>query len=158
MNKSQAQKFIGTTVDAWTACNGQYVGVLEEVLTPQGRPWRGKVRITGVLKPADMFDKNVVDRRGFREGEIIEVGGTSISPTDKVGTTYLDALRFTLAQDQARLTGNNPVFEEYRWIHEGRVKAFGLGVEAEERRLAGGQWKIVDPDRPAFSSRPSISP
>lgn len=85
-------------MSAWTAMNGEYVGILREV---KGSPWRAVVEITGVIKPAVVFEiGRSVQRRGFRPGEQIEVGGSSCRPTTEIGTSYADALRAQLSQFQ----------------------------------------------------------
>jgi hypothetical protein len=63
MNRTEAQQLIGHRVKAWTAANGVYVGELIRILTPPERPWRGVVRITGVVECAHSGDRS---RRGFR--------------------------------------------------------------------------------------------
>ncbi len=95
MRRQEAERLIGTRVEAWTAMNGIYVGTLEEVF---GSPWRGRVRITGVLKPAVVYDLTrghqfARQRRGFRPGQMIEVGNSSIKPTEAPGESYLAALQ-----------------------------------------------------------------
>jgi hypothetical protein len=49
MKKREAEHLIGHQVTAWTAANGIYVGILQSI---HSSPWRGTVKITGVLKPA----------------------------------------------------------------------------------------------------------
>lgn len=92
MYREDAKKLIGQKVEVWTACNGTYVGVLEDIIP--SRPWRGSVKITGVLSAAHQEDH---PRQGFRPGDTISVGGVNIKPTNKEGTTYLEALERYLA-------------------------------------------------------------
>lgn len=102
MRRQEAEKLIGTRVTAWTASNGQYVGELIEVV--KARPWRGKVRITGVLHVPCLWEtlRGPTRRRGFRPGEVIEVGGVNIRAADPAlelpDRSYLEALRAELAQ------------------------------------------------------------
>jgi len=92
MQRKEALSLIGERVSAWTAANGVYVGVLEEVT--DRRPWRGRVRIDGVISPAVCYQDGRGFRRGFRIGELLEVGGTNIEPTDVLGhPDYLGLLR-----------------------------------------------------------------
>ncbi len=100
MNRRDAEKLIGSQVKAWTAMNGEYVGVLEEVF---GSPWRARVRVSGVVKPACHFENGHVCRRGFRPGDTLEVGGVSIKPWEGAGTSYADALVAAIAQAQGWL-------------------------------------------------------
>jgi hypothetical protein len=83
MTRSEAEKLIGSRVQAWTSMNGVYCGMLEEVIP--SRPWRGVVRIDGILSPPVTFEFGRRPRRGFRVGETIEVGGVNISPTEAEG-------------------------------------------------------------------------
>jgi hypothetical protein len=96
MRRPDALKMIGRKVQAWTAANGVYVGYLEEVTN--SRPWRAKVRITGVLKVPTLFEFGRLRpdqkylRNGFRPGDLIEVGGCNCHPSDEYGKSYLTAL------------------------------------------------------------------
>jgi hypothetical protein len=94
MKRSEAEKLMGTRVEAWTSLNGIYCGVLEAIVPTQRRPWRGVVRIDGILSAPVTYEAGRRPRRGFRVGETIEVGGVNISPTDAVGATdYLALLQ-----------------------------------------------------------------
>ncbi len=90
MNRKDADALIGQRVVAWTAMNGEYVGTLTEVF---GGRWRGSVLVTGTLQPAAVEQaRRDRQRNGFRPGDTIEVGGSSIRPTDAEGVTYEEAL------------------------------------------------------------------
>lgn len=90
MKRQEAEALIGTRVTAWTALNGVYTGTLIAVA---GVPWRGRVRIDGVLELPTLWQVGRSGRRlGFRPGEEIEVGGSSILPEAPEGRTYLEAL------------------------------------------------------------------
>lgn len=96
MNRQEAEKLIGQKCLAWTSANGEYVGILEEVIPK--RPFRAKIRITGVLSPACVFDvTRFTPRKGFRPGDSIEIGGVNLKTTDLEGGSYLDALKGELA-------------------------------------------------------------
>ena len=100
MNRAQARELIGTRVSAWTAMNGEYSGVLTEIIARPRAPWRGKVLIDGVIAPAHWQSGRRKQRKGFRIGQEIEVGGVNITALadfeDKPGT-YLEALKRDLA-------------------------------------------------------------
>lgn len=100
MNKAEAQALIDQRVSAWTASSGVYVGTLAEVISEKGRPWRGRVRITGVLEVACHWQIGCSGpiRKGFRPGDEIEVGGVNIKPTSVEGTTYAAALEASIAK------------------------------------------------------------
>lgn len=97
MNRQEAEAMIGQQVSAWTAANGIYAGELIEVLPY--RPWRGKVKVTGV-QTAACFEtaRGTRQRRGFRPGDVIEVGGVNIQPTSDGGKSYGEAMAYQLGQ------------------------------------------------------------
>jgi hypothetical protein len=97
----------GRPVVAWTAMNGVYVGVLEEIF---GSPWRGTVRVTGTITPAVAFEQGRWrQRHGFRPGDTLEVGGKNISgPAEAAGSSYLDALEYDLERLREMLAQSGP--------------------------------------------------
>lgn len=117
MKRSEALEFLGQPVSAWTAMNGCYTGILEDVT--EDRPWRGKVLITGVNVAAS-FEAGRGDRqrRGFRPGEMIEVGNSSIAPATAPGATYAEAMEAQLG-DYRRHFENSP---RDRWWLEKAIK------------------------------------
>jgi hypothetical protein len=106
MTRQEAEQLIGERVFAWTAANGEYVGTLVEV---KGRPWRGVVFVTGVVSPATPWEAGrFSQRRGFRPGDRIEVGGVNIKLTTERGRTYLDCLRTVLTNYEEWARDLNP--------------------------------------------------
>ena len=93
MNRKEAESLVGKQVSAWTAMNGVYIGRLMSI---SGSPWRGKVAITGVVQPVAIeLSRGDRQRRGFRPGETIDVGGSSIQKVESSypgHATYLEAL------------------------------------------------------------------
>ena len=170
MNRKEAERYVGRPVRAWTAANGVYVGILERVVAKPGRPWRGVVRVTGILKPAHHFEwRGGACRRGFRVGETLEAGGVNITPTDETGmASYLEALERErakvaawLARDRAALARlerqaapeDAPVHERARnaaWLrgslngHAAMLRALDRVIAAERHRLATGEWRPDD--------------
>jgi hypothetical protein len=53
-------------------------------------------------------------RRGFRPGEVIEVGGVSIKPTSETGSSYRDALEAELKTIQEYLA--HPTQKYSPWL------------------------------------------
>lgn len=136
MKRKEAEKLIGTRVEAWTSMNGSYIGTLEEVF---GSPWRGRVRITGVVKPAVVYDltrRGSPQRRGFRPGQVIEVGGMSIKPTEEEGASYLEALRRELEIFEKWNARDNVNPKDRGWLPFA-IKNLKAAIGAEERREAG---------------------
>lgn len=140
MRRRDAEALVDRAVHAWTAMNGRYVGILEVV---HGSPWRGRVRITGVVEVAQHLHKGQPCRRGFRAGETIEVGGASIRPAthdETASGSYREVLRRTRAQWEARsaaATGGRT-----DWLPPQLVAALDAVIAAELRRLAGEPWVL----------------
>jgi hypothetical protein len=126
MRAGEARQLIGSQVSAWTSSNGAYVGVLQEVT---GSPWRGMVRITGVLEPATPFDATRnTQRRGFRPGDVIEVGGINIAACAAPGLSYLDALKASLALMKSLLP---QATDRTRWAIEAHAKELEKRIQEE---------------------------
>lgn len=101
VNRDEALALLGQSVYAYTAANGEYVGILTEVLPT--RPWRAMVQITHVTQPAAYeYSKGDRQRTGFEVGNMIEVGNTSVSAQTAPANprSYLDALRASAARDR----------------------------------------------------------
>lgn len=136
------------TLKAWTARNGIYLGRLVKVT--QDRPWRAVLEVTGVIKAAAHGEGGIIRRRGYRLGELIEIGGASLMrPTDDelahVGRSYFMTLLHELRQHQLRLL--DPACSPGRYDYSSeQVLALTSVIEAElpletvlmERRLSYG--------------------
>lgn len=139
MRRREAEDLVGQSVIAWTAANGIYVGELTQVW---GSPWRGAVRITGVVEPAQHYERGGLCRRGFRPGEVIEVGNSSIRPATEPGyPTYLAAIEARLAWHAAELAKYPE--GRYSWIHEVLPRALEAAAAAEKNRMECGIWLLV---------------
>lgn len=94
-----------------------------------------------MLKPAQHFERGAVVRRGFRVGDEIEAGNTSIRPTTAVGhADYRDALREELADyERHQQRGVGP---RDTWWVEGGIRALKAVLDAEEQRLLTGKWQV----------------
>lgn len=143
MRRQDAIDLVGTYVTAWTAANGQYVGILEEVT--HHRPWRARVRITGVLNPAQAFEVGRVHpRRGFRVGELIEVGGGNCKPAEHeevgMGVDYAEAvdweIRHLESHEQQILASSEDHQSGYLWAIRGELD----GQRRVRERLQAGAW------------------
>lgn len=142
MRREQALQRIGTKVAAWTAMNGIYVGILQEVT--EHRPWRGKVLITGVLECAATYDVTRSMRAGFRPGDVIEVGGVNIKDAEGSGTSYLAAL-----QRQLRELESYSETSRAQWWYGRTVGALVNSIEKEKAgTLAKERPKQENADRP----------
>jgi hypothetical protein len=137
MRIKEAQALIGSRVSAWTAMNGVYVGTLYSVF---GSPWRASVTITGILEPASHLQDGKVCRRGFRVGEKLEVGGSSIRPTSAEGLpSYLAVLEATIAKNRSVTIVPG---SRHAWVHEAFAKAMETVAIAERHRLQTGEWSL----------------
>lgn len=133
MRRKEAERLIGTRVSAWTAANGEYVGILREV---KGSPWRAVVEITGILRPACTFEVGrSVQRRGFRPGEMIEVGGVCCKPVsdDVRGTSYIYALQQELNRFEQWAARPNPNPKDY-WLPRA-IEDVRRAIQTERARL-----------------------
>lgn len=130
MNREQAQQLVGKRVSAWTAANGIYTGELVQVISRRGKPWRGRVRIDGVLEPACVFERGRAGRRGFRPGAEIEVGGSSIQPHDAAGGSYLEALQ--RAERKTREMIEKRLDDRNLWALEGTLAGLQEAIEEEQ--------------------------
>ena len=135
MQREEAK--VGGRVRAWTAANGVYAGVLEAVV-PR-RPWRGRVRITGVIEPACVYDlTRPRPRRGFRPGDVIEVGGVNIRPLGEgeEGASYLEALERELArlEEWEARPAKDP---KTAWVPAKALPFIRAAIDEERRRQGG---------------------
>lgn len=144
MRRAEAEARVNSRVKAWTAANGVYTGVLEAI---SGSPWRGLVRVDGVIEVAQHFERGAAVRRGFRPEERVEVGASSIRVWDPMGTAsprvfddYLAAL--VAAESTARARSMGPVQGPHHWVHAAFANALLLAITAEHRRLIDGSWDL----------------
>ncbi len=79
---------------ASTPFNGVYVG---RVIGEETKS-RKRFLIDGVISPALPLEMNGMRRRGYRVGEIIEVPGHAVKPTDAMGTDYESSVRNQLVE------------------------------------------------------------
>ena len=140
MNRSEALSLIGAQVRVWTAANGVYAGVLEGIA---GSPWRGTVRVTGVVEVAQHLERGMPCRRGFRPGETLQAGAASIRllhAGDRIHADYLSALLAEkaswLARQERVLAGPNA------WLPPALLLALDVVIAAEHRRLQGLPWSL----------------
>lgn len=143
MRRTEALGLVGCAVRAWTSANGVYVGIVEAI---HGSPWRARVRVTSVIEPACHFEGGRLCRRGFRPGEILDVGGASVQPLvadEGEVCDYMAALlrRRQLWEAQARppaqaAGGRND------WVRPTMMLALDAAVAAEGRRLRGEPWQL----------------
>ncbi len=140
MNRKDAIALIRKPVRVWTAANGEYVGELLEVFRT---PWRGKVRITGILAEAQHYERGGVCRRGFRVGELIEAGNSSIRPAAELTgeTDYLIILDRAIAKCETGM--QSAVSSKSSWVYPAFHKALLVARAAEVRRQETGVWSLI---------------
>ena len=93
------------------------------------------------------FERGAAVRRGFRPGEAIEVGGSSIELWDPVPANlppvfgdYLAAL--IAAEAAARFRSLAPVQGPHHWVHGAFADALCTATTAERQRLIDGSWDL----------------
>jgi len=125
-----AESWLGTRVKVWTSANGHYVGILEALTA--SAPWRGRVRITGTLKAACVFELGHAPRAGFRPGDVLEAGSVSIQPTTEEGVSYLTALETELAEARAVVALLElQTYQRYIGVHQHIAACLADAVAAE---------------------------
>lgn len=102
MKRKEAQQLVGKLVTAWTGLNGEYLGILRNLITEKGMPWRGNVEILAVLR----YPTTGLGRGGFRhrkpleKGIIRDFGGVNISLwRGKVAPDYDESVKNTLGSE-----------------------------------------------------------
>ncbi|WP_157639952.1 hypothetical protein [Burkholderia ubonensis] len=139
MNKSEAHKLIGRRVRVCLGPDGLYVGELLEIT---GSPWRGRVRITGVLEPAQHLDQGIACRRGYRPGEFVDVSHATVRPAMTSGhSTYLAAVQAQLNFHLGSHSGYQT--SSHDWVNEAFGRTLRAVMVAEELRVRTGQWRLV---------------
>lgn len=140
MKRAEAEKLIGTRFETWSQANGIYTGTLVEVVSKsKGSPWRGKILVDGILAPAQHFEMGQACRRGARVGEVIDIGGISLIPTEKTGIQdYAEVLRSAIIVQEDQLeTATNP---RYTWAIIGFSDGYAAALECELERQETGVW------------------
>ena len=138
MAMRDVQELVGRRVKADLGADGVYVG---ELLELTGTTWQGRMRITGVIAPAQHQAPGGV-RRGHRPGEFVEVGQTRLVPTGETGhETYLAAL----AADAGRKLGSHSGRQAspHGWVFDALARSLRAAHLAEEHRLLTGNWRLV---------------
>ncbi len=85
MDRKQAQQFIGKFICVNEGREGTYIGILNEIITPPRKVWRGKVTVRAVKElPAFSEDGNFphLPPLKYKENEVIECPGTKLFSLD----------------------------------------------------------------------------
>lgn len=130
---------VGRRVRVDLGADGVYVG---ELLELPNTAWRGRVRITGVVAPAQHLVQGAAARRGHRPEEFVDAAEAQLSPTSETGyTTYLAALQ----AEANRQVGSHAGFQTSQsgWVPDALARVLRMAYRAEERRLVTGQWRLV---------------
>ncbi|PYZ94567.1 hypothetical protein CR194_03265 [Salipaludibacillus keqinensis] len=98
MNRNKANQLIGHQVVIDEAADGQYVAILEEIITQPNTPWRGIVRIIGVLSyPAYVLDPNREHSILYNENQKLETAGKNIKEIQEpMNKSFKESLAFSL--------------------------------------------------------------
>lgn len=136
------QTVVGRRVRVDLGAEGVYIGELLELLELSNAGWRGRVRITGVVSPAQHLVQGAAARRGHRPDEFVDAAEGQLAPTTETGySTYLAALQ----AEANRHIGSHSGYQTTSsgWVNEAVARVLRIAHRAEERRLATGQWRLV---------------
>lgn len=92
MKRSEALSLVGQRVWAWTAANGEYIGILRRVTNE--RPFRADVEVRELASwptPTDV-GRFVNPRKPFREGRVINVGNSSVRPASSPERSWRESV------------------------------------------------------------------
>lgn len=143
MSNVEAQKLVGRRVRIGMGAEGVYVGVLLDL---EGNPWRGRIRVTGVLEPAQHLQDGMVCRRGYRPGEYLAPDAGTVTPTQEVGyRSYVDAVSARLNQHIGSHSGYPT--SQHPWVAERFAGALREVLVAETARLQTGRWNLRESGR-----------
>jgi hypothetical protein len=82
--------------------------------------------------------KGKICRRGFRTGELIEIGGINISPTDQAGSDYKALLEASIAVHKADVLKHAGT--PYEYVANGCAQAEEAILLCEINRIETGEW------------------
>lgn len=132
------QELVGRRVKADLGADGVYVG---ELLELTGTAWQGRMRITGVISPAQ-HQAPAGARRGHRPGEFVEVGHARLEPTTETGhDSYLAALTADAGRKLGSHSGRQT--SPHGWVYDALARALRAAYLAEEHRVLTGNWRLV---------------
>lgn len=141
MGMHDVRELSGLRVKADLGVDGVYVG---ELLELAGTAWQGRVRITGVILPAQALGAGGA-RRGHRPGEFVEVGPARVAPTSATGhATYLVALQAHAGRQLGSHSG--AATSPHSWVFSALARALRAAHLAEEHRVSTGNWRLVPDD------------
>jgi hypothetical protein len=133
------QELMGRRVRVDLGADGIYVG---EMLELGESAWRGRVRITGVVSPAQHLVSGTVARRGHRPGEFVDASDAQLVPTIESGhATYLAALEAEVNRWVGSHSGHQT--SPHAWAGTAMLGALRAAHQAESRRLVSGNWRVV---------------
>lgn len=136
------QALMGRRVRIALGADGTYVG---EMLELGESAWRGRVRITGVVSPAQHLGSSPVARRGHRPGEFVEASDAQLVQTAEIGhATYLAALEAEVNRWVGSHSGHQTSPDA--WAGTAMLGALRAAHQAERRRLVSGNWRLVPAD------------
>jgi hypothetical protein len=125
MNRTEAKQYIGHDVFIEHVDNGQYTAILEQMIVQPNTPWRGKVRITGVLTyPSNVSDH--VHSLIYDENQIIEVAGKQIHPlTEPLEQTFKQSLAFSLKAKWDQVKEENDQYDKALALIQQELRKLG---------------------------------
>jgi len=106
MRRDEAINWVGKPVFVWTAMNGEYHGILVDVIAIPNSPFRAKVEVKEVVRLPVLFELGRrKQREPFPEGKIIEVGAVSLRklPEDYKFRPYKESLKEAIEYEEKQL-------------------------------------------------------
>ncbi|MBB5173608.1 DUF2777 family protein [Texcoconibacillus texcoconensis] len=110
MNRKEAQAYLNQLVLIDKGDHGRYYGTLEDLIAEERKPWRGKVRITGVERyPKISSELSQLPKPVFAENDLVEEPGVNIFPCNDNSLSYNHSLADALKErwDQLQETYTN---------------------------------------------------
>ncbi|MDQ0255237.1 hypothetical protein J2S74_002619 [Evansella vedderi] len=130
MDRKQAKQYIGEAVLLNEGSQGQYIGILEDMIMESKKPWRAIVRITGVYEYPDFnYDELELNEPYLKENDLLECSGHRIDvlvDSSLSKHSYDDTLKIALKAK----------WDEVQQINEDSEVILTL-IQQELRRLKG---------------------
>ncbi|WP_181186055.1 DUF2777 family protein [Alkalicoccus urumqiensis] len=105
MNRQEAHTFLGRHVLINEGRSGSYVGTLLDIESPAGSPWKGRVRIEGIVEAPDFNELLTgLEPLSYEKGEEVYLPGRAVQPWhDSFELSYRQSLGASLKErwDQA---------------------------------------------------------
>lgn len=135
MDRKTATKHIGKEIILNKGSHGQYIGILEEMITEPKKPWRANVRIIGVREYPDFNPEELeLVVPYLKENDLIECPGHRIEPYHG---------KFKLSYEQSIALSLKEKWNEFQQINQESEIILSL-IQQELRRIEAEHLIIED--------------